>query len=158
MKKYLSLLLIAGMAISVQQAQAQETSPTPHKAAKKAHAKKGKSAAKHTTSTDEEEKTPDISASTGTDFSCAQAQQVTIYRNADDAKHIALRWHKHLYPMSRVDTSSGADRFENHKLGLVWIGIPAKGMLLDSKKGHQLANECRNAQQMTPQGQDTPKG
>ena len=33
-------------------------------------------------------------------------------------------------------------------MGLVWIGIPAKGLLLDSKKGQQLANECKNAEQM----------
>jgi hypothetical protein len=31
--------------------------------------------------------------------------------------------------------------------GLIWIGIPAKGMLLDSKQNRQLANECRNAEQ-----------
>ncbi|MCY1251071.1 hypothetical protein D9M72_647880 [compost metagenome] len=32
----------------------------------------------------------------------------------------------------------------------MWIGIPAKGMLLDSKQGRQLANECKDAEQAKP--------
>jgi hypothetical protein len=34
--------------------------------------------------------------------------------------------------------------------GLIWIGIPAKGMLLDSKQNRQLANECKDAEQAKP--------
>lgn len=60
--------------------------------------------------------------------------------------------------MDRVDTSTGANRFENRKIGLVWIDIPTKGILLDSKRGKQLANECKSAQQMMPQSQEMPKG
>jgi len=52
-----------------------------------------------------------------------------------------------MHSMHRVSTTTGAHRFENAKNGLVWIGIPAKGMLLDSKKGKQLANECRSPEQ-----------
>jgi hypothetical protein len=48
-----------------------------------------------------------------------------------------------VYKLSRVATTTGAQRFENEKSGLVWIDIPAKGMLLDSHHGHQLANECK---------------
>jgi hypothetical protein len=50
--------------------------------------------------------------------------------------------------MSRVETTTGAHRFENTKAGFIWIGIPAKGLLLDSRKGLQLANECKTAQQV----------
>jgi hypothetical protein len=35
--------------------------------------------------------------------------------------------------MSRVETT-GAHRFENTKAGFIWIGIPAKGLLLDSQR------------------------
>ena len=52
--------------------------------------------------------------------------------------------------MTRVGTSTGASRFENTTFGLVWIGIPAKSMLLDSKANRQLANECKNAEQSKP--------
>jgi len=79
-------------------------------------------------------------------FHCELGNKLTIYRTAGDDQHIALRWKQRLLQMIRVDTSTGANRFENRKVGLVWIGIPAKGMLLDSKKGQQLANECKTTQ------------
>ncbi len=76
--------------------------------------------------------------------------KVTIYSNASDEAHIALRWKKRLHRLTRVGTTTGANRFENKLYGLIWIGIPAKSMLLDSKQNRQLANECRNAEQLKP--------
>ena len=49
-----------------------------------------------------------------------------------------------------MGTTTGALRFENPHWGLIWIGIPAKGILLDSKLNRQLAHECKNAEQMAP--------
>ena len=149
MKKYLSVVLIAGLAVGIQQVQAQNTSSAPHKVVKKSSAKKAESAHKHAAPNDDDEKEPDTSASASTEFHCELGNKLTIYHTAGDDKHIALRWKQRLLRMSRVDTSTGANRFENRQIGLVWIGIPAKGMLLDSKKGQQLANECKTAQQMT---------
>lgn len=146
MKKYLSAVLIAGLAVGMQQVQAQNTSPAPHKVVKKASAKKAASTHKHATPTDDDEKEPDTSASSSTEFHCELGNKLTIYHTAGDDQHIALRWKQRLLQMIRVDTSTGANRFENRKVGLVWIGIPAKGMLLDSKKGQQLANECKTTQ------------
>lgn len=107
--------------------------------------------------TDEDEAEPDIASSTATDYNCELGKKLTIYTNANDDKHIAMRWQKRLMRLTRVDTTSGANRFENRRLGVVWLGIPAKGILLDSKKGQQLANECKNTEQMT-QGTATPEG
>jgi hypothetical protein len=95
-----------------------------------------------------EEAEPDVAGSAITEFSCELGNKVTIYENGDDKEHIALRWHKRLHRLTRVGTTTGAQRFENPNYGLVWIGIPAKGMLLDSKQQRQLANECRNPEQM----------
>jgi len=100
--------------------------------------------------TDEEDREPDTAGSTGLDYNCALGDKVTIFSNAEDDKHIALRWNKRLMRLTRVETSTGAHRFENRRQGMVWIGIPAKGILLDSKKGQQLANECKSAEQMKP--------
>lgn len=99
---------------------------------------------------DEDVAEPAVHESSATDFDCELGNKITIYENANDDAHIALRWKKRLHRLTRVGTSTGANRFENHVYGLVWIGIPAKGMLLDSKQGRQLANECRNAEQMKP--------
>ena len=85
-----------------------------------------------------------------TNVTCELGNKLTLYRNANDNEHMALRWNQRVHQMTRVSTSTGADRFENSKFGLVWIGIPAKGMLLDAKRGQQLANECKDAEQMMP--------
>ena len=99
---------------------------------------------------DEEADEPAITDSAVTEFDCELGNKITIYTNASDEAHIALRWKKRLHRLTRVGTTTGANRFENKLYGLVWIGIPAKGMLLDSKQNRQLANECRNAEQMKP--------
>lgn len=85
-----------------------------------------------------------------TELNCELGAKLTLYRNASDDEHMALRWQQRVHRMTRVSTSTGANRFENTRYGLVWIGIPAKGMLLDAKRGQQLANECKDAEQMAP--------
>jgi hypothetical protein len=112
---------------------------------KQAKHKKTKKAEPQIASDDEPE--ADIAGLPATDYSCELNNKVTIYTNAQDDTHISLRWKNHLQRLSRVGTTTGAQRFENEKTGLVWIGIPSKGMLLDAKHGHQLANECKNAEQ-----------
>lgn len=93
---------------------------------------------------------PDITDTVVTEYACELGNKITIYTNAQDDGHIALRWKKRLHRLNRVGTTTGALRFENPHWGLIWIGIPAKGILLDSKLNRQLANECKNAEQMVP--------
>ncbi|WP_246541421.1 MliC family protein [Collimonas antrihumi] len=150
MKKSLStslsmlVLLCASLAVVAPQVQAQTTTKkTTKKAAKKPAAK----AAPAEVDDGEDEGTPDVKTSVSIDYKCELGNSLTIYTNAEDDKHIALRWGKALHRLSRVPTTTGANRFENRKYGLLWIGIPSKGILLDSKTGHQLANECKSAAQ-----------
>lgn len=91
---------------------------------------------------DDDSIVPDISASTTNEYKCELNDALTIYTNQIDDNRVALRWKNKLYGMKRVETTTGANRFENKKAGLVWIGIPTKGMLLDSIRGQQLTNEC----------------
>jgi len=97
-----------------------------------------------------DEAEPDITDTTVTDYACELGNAITIYTNEKDDAHIALRWKKRLHRLERVGTTTGALRFENKNYGLIWIGIPAKGILLDSKLNRQLANECKNAEQSKP--------
>jgi hypothetical protein len=172
MKKTLSALVLLGACVTLglPQAFAQAASSSTKKVEKKAEAKapakeakEAKAPAKKTKkadskaaaktapdATDDDDKEPDTAGSDSVDYACALGDKVVIYENLADKKHIALRWNKRLHRLTRVETTTGANRYENRKFGLVWIGIPAKGMLLDSKKGQQLANECRNAEQMKP--------
>ena len=93
---------------------------------------------------------PDVTDKATTDYNCELGNKVTIYQNEGDASHLALRWKKRLHRLTSVGTTTGAKRFENKLFGLIWIGIPSKGMLLDSKLNRQLANECKNAEQSQP--------
>ncbi|MET3120509.1 membrane-bound inhibitor of C-type lysozyme [Oxalobacteraceae bacterium GrIS 2.11] len=104
-------------------------------------------AAKPALNIDEDDMTPDIDAGSTFEYHCELKDFLTIYTNGDDNNHIALRWKNRLYRLHRIVTTTGANRFENSKAGLVWIGIPTKGMLLDSRHGQQLANECKTTGQ-----------
>lgn len=163
MSKFLTAFLLMGACITVAAQGTDSTTkkPAASKTTKKAHAKsskaKGKAAAATAAGaagaaagTDEEDREPDTAGATDLDYNCALGDKVTIFSNASDDKHIALRWNKRLLRLTRVETTTGANRFENRRQGIVWIGIPAKGILLDSKKGLQLANECKSAEQMKP--------
>ncbi|GAB3460898.1 hypothetical protein GCM10027321_20960 [Massilia terrae] len=120
-----------------------------HKAAKK------KAEAK-TDAEDKNDPEPDITDTVVQQYSCELGNKITIYTNANDNEHIALRWKNRVHRMSRVATTTGAQRFENPVYGIVWIGIPAKGILLDSKHNHQLANECKGAEQSKPMAAVAP--
>ncbi|ELX09916.1 hypothetical protein Jab_2c20000 [Janthinobacterium sp. HH01] len=154
----LSKLLLAcsfALASMTLAAGAHADNATPANAsAKKSVKKAGKSkaAAKpvETKAPDEDADEPAVTDSAVTEFDCELGNKITIYENAGDEAHIALRWKKRLHRLTRVGTTTGAHRFENKLYGLIWIGIPSKGMLLDSKQNRQLANECRNAEQLKP--------
>ena len=98
----------------------------------------------------EESAEPSVTDAAVTEFDCELGNKITIYTNASDDEHIALRWKKRLHRLKRVVTTTGAHRFENKLYGLIWIDIPAKGMLLDSKQNRQLANECKSPEQLNP--------
>ena len=118
------------------------------KAKSSKHKKAKKEAPKQDVADDEPE--PDVTDSTMAEYSCELNNKVAIYRSPMDDSHIALRWQNHLRRMEKVGTTTGARRYESAKTGLVWIGIPSKGILLDSKQNRQLANECKDAEQAKP--------
>jgi hypothetical protein len=147
-----STLLFYGEALAADTPKAEAKKKPAAKAKAKAKAK----AAPAPKEPDPEADEPDTQGSTVTDYSCELGNRITIYENAADDSHIALRWKKRVHRLTRVATTTGAQRFENKLYGLIWIGIPAKGMLLDSKLNRQLANECRNAEQLKPASVEAP--
>jgi hypothetical protein len=80
---------------------------------------------------------------TATELVCELGQRMGMYGDQTLDSVIALIWQGQRYNLQRVATSTGANRFEDSVSGLVWIGIPAKGMLLDARHGKPLANECK---------------
>lgn len=146
------LLLAVSLVVGMSAALAQNDAPAAKKAAP---AKKKETVArKPSANVHEDDRVPDVSASAMTDYHCELGNKLTIYRNAEDSGHIALRWKKRLLRLTRVETTTGAHRFENRRNGWVWIDIPTKGMLLNSKKGRQLAQDCKSQGQMMPKAPD----
>jgi membrane-bound inhibitor of C-type lysozyme len=162
LKKLLTACGLAALAASTLLLSSEALAAEPARAeAKKKPAAKPKAKARAAAPAVPKEPDPeaDEPAVTGTnvvDYDCELGNKITIYENAGDESHIALRWKKRLHRLSRVATTTGAQRFENKLYGLIWIGIPAKGMLLDSKMNRQLANECRNAEQLKPASVEAP--
>lgn len=149
--KTVSALLIACMMCTGVNAEVATTTEHTRKVLKKKTATKQKTPAKEAEKAgpnlDDDDKEFVVGDSAVTELQCELGNKLTLYRNAGDDQHMALRYNKRVHRMTRASTTTGADRFENSKFGLTWIGIPAKGMLLDSKQGRQLANECRDAEQ-----------
>jgi hypothetical protein len=133
MNKFLSALIAALLAVGFSSAYAETAAPA-HKKAVKKPAKNAKAKA---------EAEPDVSGATPTEYSCDENEKITIYRLPNDDKQVVMRWNKHLHKMARVETDTGADRYESKSEGLTWVGVPAKAMLFDAKKGQRLANECK---------------
>ena len=148
----------AGLCAPASAAPEQESHPKAVKVLKeKAKVEKHQKASKKTAKEEPapevaaaDEPEPDITDTVVTDYACELNNKITIYTNAQDDGHIALRWKNRLHRLDRIGTTTGALRFENPKFGLIWIGIPSKGILLDSKLNRQLANECKNAEQAKP--------
>lgn len=85
---------------------------------------------------------PDVRNSEVDEYDCELGNKLAVYKNTGEDNAIALRWRAHVHRLTRVSTTTGAQRYENASNGLTWITIPAKGLLLNGMKGRQLANEC----------------
>lgn len=151
MKFALPTLLLACSALLATTADAQTAASSSASAPGKPAKKAAKKAAPAPAAAEDDDPEPDVAGTAVSDYQCELGAKLTIYQNKDDVDHVAIRWGKRLHRMERVPTTTGADRFENKHFGLIWIGIPAKSILLDSKTGHQLANECRTAEQVAEQ-------
>jgi hypothetical protein len=147
-----AILCAAPAAFAAEQSKPAKAKAAPSKTTTTAEA----TAAATTTAAAADAKDADITGATATEYSCELNNKITIYHSGSDDSSILLRWKQKLHRLERVGTTTGALRFENKVLGLTWIGIPTKGMLLDSKQNRQLANECKNAEQSKPATVETP--
>lgn len=76
-------------------------------------------------------------------FNCELGNKVELRMDGRVTDGVTLVWKGDSYMMNPVSTTTGAVRLENKGEGLVWIQIPSKSMLLNSKIGQQLANDCK---------------
>jgi len=75
-------------------------------------------------------------------YRCHLGDEVHIRNLAPDLGSLVLRFQGRDHLLFAVDTESGALRYEDRRSGWTWIKIPGKSMLLDSRMGEPLANDC----------------
>ena len=76
-------------------------------------------------------------------YRCELNRSVDVRQVSADMQSAVLNFDKKEYRLKAVHARSGALRYEDDKAGIVWLIIAGKSMLLDTKHGKQLANECR---------------
>jgi hypothetical protein len=59
-----------------------------------------------------------------------------------------VQMRQHRFHMTPVTTSSGAVRLEDTHAGAMWLQLPHKSMLMNSKIGQRMADECQSAHQL----------
>lgn len=76
-------------------------------------------------------------------YRCELGKRLEVKTVSADQQTAVLKWNQRDYTMKAVGARSGAARYEDASTGLVWLMISTKSMLLDSKQGQRLADECR---------------
>lgn len=80
---------------------------------------------------------------------CESAQKVDVTAVEGKPGHFKVSFGKSSWTMVPQETTTGAVRLEDKKAGVVWLQIPAKSMLMDSKAGRRLVDGCQAAEQRT---------
>lgn len=75
-------------------------------------------------------------------YNCDLNRKVDVREVSADMRTAVVRWATKEYRLRAVEARSGALRYEDEASGLVWIVIVGKSMLLDTRQGKQLANDC----------------
>lgn len=78
---------------------------------------------------------------------CEFGEHVSVDAHPTAAGHFKLSYKKAVYTMVPQETTSGAVRLEDKKNGIVWIQIPAKSMLMNSKIGQRMVDSCMASEQ-----------
>ena len=79
--------------------------------------------------------------------SCDANQKVTLAAAPGQPGHFTLTHNKTIVKLVTQETTSGAVRLEDAKSGLLWIQIPAKSMLMNTKLGRRVADACITPEQ-----------
>jgi hypothetical protein len=78
---------------------------------------------------------------------CEFDQVVDLDRIADRPGHFRLKFKNASYTVVPEETTTGALRLEDKKAGIVWLQIPSKSMLMNSKVGQRMVDNCLHPEQ-----------
>jgi hypothetical protein len=79
---------------------------------------------------------------------CELGNSVNVTPDPQHPGHFHVQMHKHSYHMSPVVSATGAVRLEDSQAGAMWLQLSNKSMLMNSKLGQRMADECQSPDQM----------
>jgi len=79
---------------------------------------------------------------------CELGNSVTVTPDPQQPTRFIVQMKKNTYHMSPVETTTGAVRLEDAQAGAMWLQLPHKSMLMNSKLGQRMADECQGEHQM----------
>ncbi len=79
---------------------------------------------------------------------CELGNAVHVSADAQNPGHFHVQMNKHTYHMSPVVSATGAIRLEDPHAGAMWLQLSNKSMLMNSKLGQRMADECQSPDQM----------
>ena len=79
---------------------------------------------------------------------CELGNAVTVTPDTQAPGSFFLQLRQHRYHMTPVVSATGAIRLEDAQAGAMWLQLPHKSMLMNSKIGQRMADECQSPAQM----------
>ena len=79
---------------------------------------------------------------------CELNNFVTVTPDPQSSTRFIVRIQKHTFHMTPVVSSTGAIRLEDAQAGAMWLQLSNKSMLMNSKLGQRMADECQSPAQM----------
>ena len=80
---------------------------------------------------------------------CELGNSVTVSPDPQQPERFLVQMKKNTYVMTPVETTTGAVRLEDAQAGAMWLQLPHKSMLMNSKLGQRMADECQSDHQTT---------
>jgi hypothetical protein len=78
---------------------------------------------------------------------CEMGNAVTVTPDSQQPARFIVQMKKNTYYMTPVETTTGAVRLEDAQAGAMWLQLPNKSMLMNSKLGQRMADECQSEYQ-----------
>ncbi len=79
---------------------------------------------------------------------CELGNSVTVTADPQEPARFIVQMKKNTYLMTPVATTTGAVRLEDAQAGAMWMQLPHKSMLMNSKLGQRMADECQSEHQV----------
>lgn len=80
---------------------------------------------------------------------CELGNSVTVTPDPLQPSRFIVQLKRNTYFMTPVATTTGAVRLEDAQAGAMWLQLPHKSMLMNSKLGQRMADECQSEHQIT---------